>query len=57
VDQSLSEKAAETLARALEASSLHERGMLVEEALGLHRRAVEAHDAVQVGDAPISSPG
>jgi hypothetical protein len=50
VDRSLSDKAAEALIQALTASSLHERDRLMEEALSLHRQAVEAPDEDQAGD-------
>ena len=46
MDRALSDKAAEALTRALTASSLHERAQLMDEALSLHRRAVEARDAL-----------
>jgi hypothetical protein len=57
VDRSLSDRAAEALIQALTASSLHERARLMEEALSLHRRAVEAADENQAGDGPIAPAG
>jgi hypothetical protein len=57
VDRSLSDKAAEALIQALKASSSHERARLMEEALSLHRRAVEAADKDQAGDGPAAPTG
>ncbi|HEY3888530.1 MAG TPA: hypothetical protein VGL73_08145 [Caulobacteraceae bacterium] len=55
MDRSLSEKAAEALKQALATSSRHDRALLMEEALSLHRRAVEAKDEKQAGGGPIAS--
>jgi hypothetical protein len=57
VDRSLSDKAAEALIQARTASSLHERARLMEEALSLHRQAVEASDDDQAGDGPVANAG
>jgi hypothetical protein len=47
MDQSLADQAAETLSLALAQTNRHERARLMEEALRLHRRAVEARDALE----------
>ena len=57
VDRSLSDKAAEALIQALTASSLHERARLMEEALSLHRQAVEASDEDEARDGSVASGG
>jgi hypothetical protein len=54
LSQSLSDRAAERLAQALAEANRHERARLMEEALKLHRQAVEARDAQAVDPQPAT---